>query len=227
MLRKINFVVCSERSLEIHESEKSYRKRKRARLVVDLANIYGVTKRLNDKLKLCVMLVTSEQTYYLRAVNDVTTDEWHTLLLNNTHASRRLLHGRQIEHKDFPENIWDVVVTQRPKVYRKFIDTQMQNLCTKEKRAYGPKRLCFFPHAIVLLQMHTEPGDLVSSAGRDPDAQDPDNFFYFARPFISFYGCQRKYFFIKTSTFTFGTCEVVMECESVSTASMFVQLSGF
>jgi hypothetical protein len=77
------------------------------------------------------------------------------------------------------ENTWDVNVTFRPKVYRKALEKKVTNLIEKDMRAFGRKRLCFFPHAVVLVQMHSEPGDLATHIEDNPDYQDPDNYFYF------------------------------------------------
>ncbi|KAI6191699.1 PH domain-containing protein [Aphelenchoides bicaudatus] len=216
-LKKLNFVICSDRSLEIYDSEKAYRKKKRSKYIVDLANIYSVTKRVNDKIRLCVMLVTPEQTFYLRATTDISTHDWHAFLSSAMHTARSLSQGRQVNHHDFPENTWDVTVLAKNKFYKN-TDAPMSNLCVKEKRASGRKRLCFFSHALVLLQMHTEPTNITSKIEQDPDLQEPDLYFYFPRPFISFYGCQDKYFFLKTSTSVYGTCEIIMECENATTS---------
>lgn len=130
------------------------------------------------------MLATTEQTFYLRALTESATHEWYDLLFNNIHTSRTLIHGRQINLNDFPGNLiclfntlfffvlegcWDVNVCLRPKFYRKHMDSQVTNLCAIDKKALGRKRLCFFHNAVVLIQMHTEPGAITSRIEEDPN----------------------------------------------------------
>jgi hypothetical protein len=102
LLKKLNFVVCSERSLEIHESEKAYRKKKHAKYIVDLATIYAITKRSNVKIEPCLMLVSPEQTFYLRSTDEASTNEWYNLLISNIHTSRSLVKNRQFSYNEFP-----------------------------------------------------------------------------------------------------------------------------
>ncbi|KAI6173396.1 PH domain-containing protein [Aphelenchoides besseyi] len=216
--KKLHYCVCSERSIEIHESEKSYQKRKRAKWIIDLAAIYSINKRSNDKLPLCISLINAERTFFLRGVDDHETIQWNDLIFKHIHVSRSIVLGRDISTQDFPAACWDVDVSQRPRFARS-TQSQNLNLCTKEKRAIGRKRLCFFAHSVVLLQMHSEPGELARKLDNEHDDQNPDEYFFFPRSFISFYGCQRKFFFLKVSTSSYGSCEVYMDCGEPAVAT--------
>ncbi|KAI6244067.1 hypothetical protein M3Y99_00076700 [Aphelenchoides fujianensis] len=66
--------------------------------------------------------------------------------------------------------------------------------------------------------MHCEPGELGRKSDNEHDEENPNEYFFFPRSFISFYGSQRKFFFIRVSTPSFGTCEVFMDCGDPSTA---------
>lgn len=46
LMKQRQFVVCNERSLTIFDSEKAYRKRRRAKWIVDLTHVFGVTMRV-------------------------------------------------------------------------------------------------------------------------------------------------------------------------------------
>uniref|UniRef100_A0A0N4WC93 Reverse transcriptase domain-containing protein n=1 Tax=Haemonchus placei TaxID=6290 RepID=A0A0N4WC93_HAEPC len=112
--RKNYYAVLCERALELHESEKTYRKRKSALHLIDLSQAFNLhNEHFDPKLKKCVCLMLPDET------------------LCPLIPSRFLRLGRPIQPQEFfgnaykfiiidlfSECAWDVEVVTAPKLKR-------------------------------------------------------------------------------------------------------------
>ncbi|VDO99475.1 unnamed protein product [Heligmosomoides polygyrus] len=97
------------RALELHESEKTYRKRKNARHLIDLSIAFNLhNDHFDPKLKRCVCLMGPDETLCLK-VDDVgkgadegrQNTEWYNAIMSALIPSRVLRLGRPIQPQEF------------------------------------------------------------------------------------------------------------------------------
>jgi hypothetical protein len=112
--------VLSERALELHESEKSQRKKKNAKYLVDLSNCFNVshqvgpnkTTRLSitaprpfqtyPKVKQCMCVMTPDETVIVKSVEgDAETREWYERTMAAVIPARALNLGRPVFNSEF------------------------------------------------------------------------------------------------------------------------------
>ncbi|ETN77963.1 hypothetical protein NECAME_10663 [Necator americanus] len=75
--RKCYYAVLCERALELHESEKTYRKRKSARHLIDLSTAFNVhNEHFDPKLKRCVCVMGPDETLCLKVDDGGKNDEF-------------------------------------------------------------------------------------------------------------------------------------------------------
>ncbi|KAK5969567.1 hypothetical protein GCK32_006597 [Trichostrongylus colubriformis] len=189
--RKNYYAVLCERALELHESEKTYRKRKSARHLIDLSIAFNLhNEHFDPKLKRCVCLMGPDETLCLK-VDDV---------------------GK--------ECAWDVEVVNAPKLKRSpgRSEEPLQNICVRLPEIAGPKRLCFYAHTIVLCKRRIEPAICgIPSSGIPPF--HTDDFIEIPRKCVAFFGCQERYFLMRLGRGApMGASELWAQCDSEEVA---------
>ncbi|CAJ0579081.1 unnamed protein product, partial [Mesorhabditis spiculigera] len=217
--KKSYYAVLVERALELHESEKNYRhKKKAAKHTIDLSVAFNVhTDHFDPKLKRCMSLTGPDDTLLIKAENDQATDEWYSALLDATIPARATRLGRPVQALEFFEYVWDVEVVAQPK-FKKPLKPEERNICEKTPGLAGPKRLCFYAHTIILCKRRIEP-----ATHNLPNSCVPpfsmDDFLELSRQYIATFGCHEKFFMIKMGRgSTMGACELWAQCESEEVA---------
>ncbi|CAI4233046.1 unnamed protein product [Auanema sp. JU1783] len=220
--KKNFYAVLSERALELHDSEKYYRKRKPPRHLVDLSVAFNVhNDHLDAKLKKCVCLMGPDDTLCIRAENEAMNLEWYESILRAVIPSRAFKLCRPVQVGEFFENAWDVEIVLYPKL-RRILNTDdvLPSMCDRQPDLKpGKRRLCFYPHTIVLCKKRIEPATI----GIPPSGIPPfptESFIELPRMFIAFFGSQEKYFLIRMGRGSpTGACELWAQCESEEVAN--------
>ncbi|XGW34936.1 hypothetical protein V3C99_018747 [Haemonchus contortus] len=226
--RKNYYAVLCERALELHESEKTYRKRKSALHLIDLSQAFNLhNEHFDPKLKKCVCLMLPDETLCLKA-DDVgkggdegrQNTEWYNAIMSALIPSRFLRLGRPIQPQEFFECAWDVEVVTAPKLKRPPGRTEepLQNICVRLPEIAGPKRLCFYAHTIVLCKRRIEPAKCgMPSSGIPPF--HTDDFVEIPRKCVAFFGCQDRYFLMRLGRGApMGASELWAQCDSEEVA---------
>ncbi|KAK6061840.1 hypothetical protein COOONC_00494, partial [Cooperia oncophora] len=226
--RKSYYAVLCERALELHESEKTYRKRKSARHLIDLSIAFNLhNEHFDPKLKRCVCLMGPDETLCLK-VDDVgkggdegrQNTEWYNAIMSALIPSRVLRLGRPIQPQEFFECAWDVEVVNAPKLKRPSARSEeaLQNICVRLPEIAGPKRLCFYAHTIVLCKRRIEPAICgMPSSGIPPF--HTDDFIEIPRKCVAFFGCQERYFLMRLGRGApMGASELWAQCDSEEVA---------
>ncbi|KAI1724265.1 insulin receptor substrate 2-B [Ditylenchus destructor] len=220
--KKTFYGVLSERCIDLHESEKSQRKKKGAKHLVDLANCFNVAQMTYPKLKVCLCLMTPDETLIIKGENDRDTVEWYEMCFGAVISSRAVLLGRPVFANEFFECTWDVTVSANPKLKKPVPNPDnFPNICLKMPELAGAhQRLCFYPHTIILAQMGIEPtksrADLPKS-GIPPFRQD--EFIELSRQYIAHFGFQERYFLMRIGrSAPTGACEIWIQCDSEEAA---------
>lgn len=99
--KKSFYAVLSERALELHESEKTYRKKKNAKFLVDLSNCFNVAQHHDPKLKRCISVMSPDDTFLISGETDKQTDEWFDAVLSAAIPARALYLGRPVFPNEF------------------------------------------------------------------------------------------------------------------------------
>uniref|UniRef100_A0A0K0CW24 PH domain-containing protein n=1 Tax=Angiostrongylus cantonensis TaxID=6313 RepID=A0A0K0CW24_ANGCA len=191
--RKTYYAVLCERALELHDSEKTYRKGKSARYLIDLSIAFNLhNEHLDPKLKRCVCLMGPDETLCLK-VDDAgkggdegrQNAEWYNAIMSALIPSRVL------------QCAWDVDVVNAPKVKRPGrCEEQLQNICLRLPEIAGQKRLCFYAHTIAVCKRRIEPATHgIPSSGIPPF--HVDDFFEIPRKCVAFFGCQERFFLMR------------------------------
>jgi hypothetical protein len=141
--------------------------------------------------------------------------------------------GRPVFASEFFESVWDITVCpQQPKLKRSLVPAanpefaNSPNICTKIRELAGRKRLCFYPHTIILwLANHysqhltglfpfsyskvgIEPAHTGLPKSGIPPFRTVD-FVEFSRHFIAQFGPVDKYFLMRIGRSSpMGSCEV-------------------
>ena len=112
--------MLSERALELHESEKSQRKKKNAKYLVDLSNCFNVSHQVGrtkppglsltapqpfqtyPKVKQCMCVMTPDETVIVKSVEgDAETREWYERTMAAVIPARALNLGRPVFNSEF------------------------------------------------------------------------------------------------------------------------------
>ncbi|VDK45500.1 unnamed protein product [Cylicostephanus goldi] len=221
--KKSYYAVLCERALELHESEKAYRKHKSARHLIDLSTAFNLhNDHFDPKLKRCVCLMGPDETLCLRvddggkAGDDGRQNtEWYDAIMSALIPSRALRLGRPIQPLEFFECVWDVDVVGMPKLKRPpRPEDSLQNICVRLPQVAGPKRLCFYAHTIILCKRRIEP----AVSGLPPSGIPPFNsedFIEIPRKCVAFFGCQERYFLMRLGrSAPSGASELWAQCDN-------------
>lgn len=219
--KKQYFAVLGERSLELHDNEKHWKKRKQAKHLFDLSVSFNVSNDHYDpKLKKCVCLMGPDETLVLKGETDLSTNEWYDAILSSLIPARALRLGRPVLPFEFFEYCWDVEIVLNPKLKKPVkTDENLPNMCTKTEGLVGLKRLCFYAHTIVLCKRKIEPAQYdVPSSGIPPFRVC--DFLELQRKFVATFGCQEKYFLMRMGRSSpMGACELWACCENEEVAN--------
>ncbi|CAK5072552.1 unnamed protein product [Meloidogyne enterolobii] len=223
---QIAYAVLSERALELFNSEKSYRKKKVAKAIVDLSKCFNVSQQNCPKSRsssVCLMM-PDECFLFQGAESSNDTIEWYRVLLSAVISARALNLGRPVFANEFFECVWDVVIfSQQPKLKRssqaptnpEFVNCP--NICAKlrdEMFLAGRGRLCFYPHTIIICKTGIEPAHSGLPKAGIPPFRTTD-FVEISRHFIAQFGCVERYFLLRIGRSSpMGSCEVWVQCES-------------
>ncbi|KAK6745187.1 hypothetical protein RB195_011730 [Necator americanus] len=225
--RKCYYAVLCERALELHESEKTYRKRKSARHLIDLSTAFNVhNEHFDPKLKRCVCVMGPDETLCLK-VDDGGKNgedgrqntEWYNAIMSALIPSRALRLGRPVQPLEFFECAWDVDVASMPKLKRPpRTEESLQNICVRLPEIAGPKRLCFYAHTIILCKRRIEPAiNGLPSSGIPPFRVD--EFTEIPRKCVAFFGCQERFFLMRLGRGApSGASELWAQCDSEEVA---------
>ncbi|WKY14122.1 hypothetical protein Q1695_000014 [Nippostrongylus brasiliensis] len=220
--KKVYYAVLCERALELHDSEKAYRKRKQARHLIDLSMAFNLhNEHFDPKLKKCVCLMGPDETLCLK-VDDIgksgedgrQNTEWYNAIMSALIPSRVLRLGRPIQAQEFFECAWDVEIVSAPKLKKPCRSEEMlQNICVKMPDIAGLKRLCFYAHAIVLCKRRIEPATSgIPSSGIPPF--HTDDFVEIPRKCVASFGCQERYFLMRLGRGApMGASELWAQCD--------------
>ncbi|EYC44254.1 hypothetical protein Y032_0467g1995 [Ancylostoma ceylanicum] len=225
--KKSYYAVLCERALELHESEKSYRKHKSARHLIDLSIAFNVhNEHFDPKLKRCVCLMGPDETLCLKVDDGGKSGddgrqnaEWYNAIMSALIPSRALRLGRPIQPLEFFECVWDVDVASMPKLKRPpRTDESLQNICVRLPEIAGPKRLCFYAHTIILCKRRIEPAvSGLPSSGIPPF--HVDDFIEIPRKCVAFFGCQERFFLMRLGRGApSGASELWAQCDSEEVA---------
>ncbi|VDK48433.1 unnamed protein product [Anisakis simplex] len=214
--KKTYYAVLLERALELHESEKSQKKRRHAKYLIDLSICFNINRHFDSRLKYCVSVMTPDETLLLRGETEKISEEWYDVLMSAVIPARALRLGRPVQASEFFECVWDVVLVDNPKLKKPVPNPEkMPNICQKEPSLCGPQRLCFYPHTIILCKRSIEPASIQHlPASGIPPFRDTD-FVEFPRKFVASFGCQEKFFIMRMGRSSpSGSAEVWAQCES-------------
>ncbi|KHN74588.1 Insulin receptor substrate 1 [Toxocara canis] len=219
--KKCYYAVLCERALELHESEKSQKKKRHARHLIDLSTCFNIDRHLDSRLKYCVSVMTPDETLLLRGETDAVSDEWFDVLMSAVIPARALRLGRPVLASEFFECAWDVVLMENPKLRKPVPNPEkMPNMCKKDPSLAGPQRLCFYPHTIILCRRGIEPASIPELPPSGIPPFRVCDFVEFPRKYVASFGCQEKFFIMRMGRSSpSGSAEVWAQCESEETAA--------
>ncbi|CAJ0959071.1 unnamed protein product, partial [Mesorhabditis belari] len=223
--KKSFYAVLVERALELHESEKTYRKKKPPKHTIDLSVAFNVhTDHFDPKMKRCMCLSGPDDALLIKGENENSTNDWYSAILDALIPARATRLGRPVQPLEFFEYVWDVEIVQQPKLKRAPAASKTEeptpNMCEKTPGLSGPKRLCFYAHTIILCKRRIESvtANLLPDEGVPPFATE--DFIELSRKYIATFGCCEKYFLIRMGRGSpMGACELWAQCENEEVAA--------
>ena len=228
--KKTFYAILSDRCFELHDTQKTYKKKKSARHIFDLATCFNINRHEDAKLKHCISIMTPDDTFIFRAAdvdekqqrdtNDRVTIEWYELMINALVNARALHLGRPVLTAEFFEYCWDVMVVAKPKLKKPCPNPEnFQNICIERPEMKARHRLGFYAHTIVLCKMGAQP----AMSGLPKSGIPPfriETFLEIPRQFVASFGFQEKYFIMRIGrTAPIGMCEIWAQCESEEVAT--------
>uniref|UniRef100_A0A915AZN1 PH domain-containing protein n=1 Tax=Parascaris univalens TaxID=6257 RepID=A0A915AZN1_PARUN len=219
--KKCYYAVLCERALELHESEKSQKKKRHAKHLLDLSTCFNIDRHFDSRLKYCVSVMTPDETLLLKGETDAISDEWFDVLMSAVIPARALRLGRPVLASEFFECAWDVVLVENPKLKKPVPNPEkMPNMCKKNPSLSGPQRLCFYPHTIILCKRGIEPASITELPPSGIPPFRLCDFVEFPRKYVASFGCQEKFFIMRMGRSSpSGSAEVWAQCESEETAA--------
>ncbi|CAI2357393.1 unnamed protein product [Caenorhabditis sp. 36 PRJEB53466] len=200
--KKLMFVTLTERALELHESEKSFRCGRAARHMVDLSISFNVhSDHYDAKMKKCLCLMGPDETICMRPEGGILTIEgWRRAIVKAIHEARRRKMNRTPRPEDIFDAVYDIRVTDFNKYQEKYIENGKEygftNLCTVISTLEGKKRFCLWPNTLAIVDLCIEP-----TAYGLPSAGFPcfraSSMFILDRSTVSFYGFRDCSFYIR------------------------------
>uniref|UniRef100_A0A183BLE9 Hexosyltransferase n=1 Tax=Globodera pallida TaxID=36090 RepID=A0A183BLE9_GLOPA len=111
----------------------------------------------------CVCLLMPDECFAFRGENGQETADWYSSLLFAVISARALRLGRPVFPNEFFECVWDVTVwPSQPKLKMPPQNPDNSpNICAKLPHLHlaGKKRLCFYPHTIIICSVGIEPAN--------------------------------------------------------------------
>ncbi|CAL2050390.1 unnamed protein product [Caenorhabditis brenneri] len=200
--KKMMFVTLTERCLEFHDSEKSYRAGKTAKHMVDLAMSFNChSEHYDAKLKKCLCLMGPDETICMRPEGGILTIEgWRRAIVRAIHEARRRKMDRVPRPEDIFDAVYDIRVLLVPKDADKYLDLMKKdgftNICTIVKEILGKKRLCLYPHTVCIADICIEPTAYGLPAAGFPPFRAA-SMFTLERATIACYGFRDNYFYLR------------------------------
>uniref|UniRef100_A0A914VYV2 Insulin receptor substrate 1 n=1 Tax=Plectus sambesii TaxID=2011161 RepID=A0A914VYV2_9BILA len=194
--KKSFYCVLRERVIELHESEKSQKKNKTPKLIIDLAICFNVNRKVDTKLKECVSIMMPDECYVLRGETDEQTEDWYDAFISAAIPARALHLGRPVSRDEFFECAWEVTLMKYPKLKKAPPRADLEDLCAKNPKLLGDKRLCFYPHAVVICERGIEPATTGIPTSCIPPFKKED-FIEVQLMYVANFGKQEKYFFMR------------------------------
>uniref|UniRef100_A0A914SEY8 Uncharacterized protein n=1 Tax=Parascaris equorum TaxID=6256 RepID=A0A914SEY8_PAREQ len=103
-----------------------------------------------------------DETFFMRPDSAETDlDDWFVQLVDKARQARATLLGRPVFKEEYFESIeidnlkvaWDVEMVKLPKLRKKSkSDEKMEDLVSKYDHLLGKKRLCMYPHSMVIVK---------------------------------------------------------------------------
>ncbi|KAH7699492.1 PH domain-containing protein, partial [Aphelenchoides avenae] len=217
--KRVYFAFLTERSLELHESEKCQRKKKSAKYILDLSICFNVAHHYDPKLKQCLSVLAPDESLILKGESDRETAQWYDALFSATVTARALYLGRPVLPYEFFEYVWDVTLVDQPKLKKPVpANEPLANICAKRPDVAGRQRLCFYPHTIVICKMGIEPTTYGLPKTGIPPFKVGD-FFELQRQHVATFGFQEKYFIMRIGRSSpMGACEIWARSDSEEVA---------
>lgn len=219
------YAVLSDRCFVLHENQKSYKKKKAARHIFDLATCFNVNRHEDAKMKTCVSIMTPDETFIFKAVDedkprdDTATLDWYDAMMTVVVPARALFLGRPVLATEFFEYCWDVFLVSKPRIRKPTSNPEnFENICAKRPELATRHRLGFYAHTIILCKMGTQP----ALSGHPKSGIPPfktESFIEIQRQFVASFGFQEKYFILRIGrAAATGMCEIWAQCESEEVA---------
>ncbi|CAD6189338.1 unnamed protein product [Caenorhabditis auriculariae] len=217
--RRILFCVVMDRALVLYDNEKSYRKKKEPKILMDLSVAFNCHKDHYDaKLKKCICVMGPDETLVLRTDSDEQNNEWYEAILSSLIPARAIRLGRPVSIYELFEAAWDVNIIENPK-FKKPRQSMNVNIITKVPAISGPKRICFYAHTIIVCKRRIEPTNVNNSLEPVIPPFPRDSFVELPRTFIAFFGCQEKYFLLRMGRGSvMGGSELWAQCDNEDVA---------
>ncbi|CAD5229228.1 unnamed protein product [Bursaphelenchus okinawaensis] len=194
--KKPQFVVCSIRTLEIHgPSKKGFKlsKTEWMKQMIDLLNVYSLTIKEHPKLPACIVLVTPDQTVYLRAADRNATLLWYAIIFNSVYTCRSFNPEKSMPRDHFPEYTWDMKVLASSK-YSIAHYSNSNNITDKEPELAGRKRVCLYRNSVAFVHLNEEPMDIYDFVDWNVQYVNRPQYYLISRNNITYYGNRNKHF---------------------------------
>ncbi|CAD5234681.1 unnamed protein product [Bursaphelenchus xylophilus] len=191
--KKSQFVVCSIRTLEIHGPKKSFKKTEWIKQIIDLLNVYSLTIKEHPKLTTCIVLVTPDQTVFLRAADRNATLLWYSIIFNSVYTCRSFNPEKSMPRDHYPEYTWDMKVLGSSK-YSVAHYSNSNNITDKEPELAGRKRVCLYRNSLAFVHLNEEPMDIYDFVDWNVQYVKRPQYYLISRSNITYYGNRNKHF---------------------------------
>ena len=225
--KKTYYAILSDRCFELHDNQKTYKKKKSARHIFDLATCFNINRHDDAKLKNCVSIMTPDDTFIFRAAdeekqrdaNDRATMDWYEAMMIALVNARALHLGRPVLTAEFFEYCWDVTLVSKPKIRKPVPNPEnFENICVLRPELKTRHRLGFYAHTIILCKMGIQPAGILPKSGIPPFR--PEHYIEIQRQYVASFGFQEKYFIMRVGrAASTGMCEIWAQCESEEVAA--------
>uniref|UniRef100_A0AC35ET86 PH domain-containing protein n=1 Tax=Panagrolaimus sp. PS1159 TaxID=55785 RepID=A0AC35ET86_9BILA len=226
--KKTYYAILSDRCFELHDNQKTYKKKKSARHIFDLATCFNINRHDDAKLKNCISIMTPDDTFIFRAAdeekqrdaNDRATMDWYEAMMIALVNARALHLGRPVLTAEFFEYCWDVQLVSKPKIRKPVPNPEnFENICVLRPELKTRHRLGFYAHTIILCRMGIQP----AMSGLPKSGIPPfrtEHYIEIQRQYVASFGFQEKYFIMRVGrAASTGMCEIWAQCESEEVAA--------
>uniref|UniRef100_A0A915AB56 Insulin receptor substrate 1 n=1 Tax=Parascaris univalens TaxID=6257 RepID=A0A915AB56_PARUN len=191
--KKVYYAVLKDRVLELYKSAKEEKNGKEPKYLFDLSTAFNVHMHYECTLKECLSVMLPDETFFMRPDSAETDlDDWFVQLVDKARQARATLLGRPVFKEEYFEVAWDVEMVKLPKLRKKSkSDEKMEDLVSKYDHLLGKKRLCMYPHSMVIVKR-----GVTASENAVPPLRNGE-FTEFPVNAVSNFGKQEKYFFLR------------------------------